>query len=89
MVKFKTKIFHPNIHFSTGEVCVDFLKTNWVPSWTLTSLTRAIIVLLAAPNAESPLNCDAGNLIRTGDMMGFASMGRMYAIKYGNILKKQ
>ena len=32
---FKTKIFHPNIHFSTGEVCLDIIKTDWSPTWTL------------------------------------------------------
>jgi peroxin-4 len=32
---FKTKIFHPNIHFNTGEVCLDIIKTDWSPTWTL------------------------------------------------------
>jgi peroxin-4 len=32
---FKTKIFHPNIHFLTGEVCLDIIKTDWSPTWTL------------------------------------------------------
>lgn len=26
---FKTKIFHPNVQPSTGEVCVDTLKRDW------------------------------------------------------------
>lgn len=28
---FKTKIFHPNVQPSTGEVCVDTLKRDWTP----------------------------------------------------------
>ena len=32
---FKTKIFHPNIHFTTGEVCLDIIKSEWSPTWTL------------------------------------------------------
>jgi len=28
-VKFVTKIFHPNVHFKTGEICLDLLKTAW------------------------------------------------------------
>lgn len=82
-VRFVTRIFHPNIHWDTGEVCVDFLKTNWVATWTVHSLTRAILVLLANPNADSPLNCDAGNLIRYGDARAFFTMARMYAYEYG------
>ena len=31
-VRFKTKIFHPNIHFKTGEVCIDILKEKWTPA---------------------------------------------------------
>lgn len=39
---------------------MDILKTNWSPAWTIQSLCRAILFLLNEPNAESPLNCDAG-----------------------------
>jgi peroxin-4 len=28
-VKFITRIFHPNVHFETGEICLDILKSKW------------------------------------------------------------
>ncbi|KAF2286970.1 hypothetical protein GH714_036453 [Hevea brasiliensis] len=31
------------------------------------------------PEADSPLNCDSGNLLRSGDIRGYQSMARMYA----------
>jgi peroxin-4 len=77
-VRFVTKIFHPNVHFKTGEICLDILKTAWSPAWTLQSVCRAVIALLAHPEADSPLNCDAGNLLRSGDNRGFRSMSQMY-----------
>lgn len=40
--------------------------------------------LLQNPNADSPLNCDAGNAIRAGDMLAFNSMARMYCIEYAS-----
>nr|AZL94325.1 peroxin 4 [Nephromyces sp. MMRI]AZL94326.1 peroxin 4 [Nephromyces sp. MMRI] len=80
-IHFVTKCFHPNVDFKSGEVCLDILKTSWSPVWTLQYLCRAIITLLSEPNADSPLNCDAGNLIRSGDMRGFNSMARMYTIE--------
>ena len=62
-VNFKTKIYHPNIHLSTGEVCLDILKNNWKPMITLNSVIDALLNLLDNPNCDSPLNCDAGMLI--------------------------
>lgn len=80
--RFATKIFHPNVHPKTGEICVDILKTAWSPAWTLQSTCRAILVLLAHPEPDSPLNCDAGNLLRHGDQRGFHSLARMYTSLY-------
>ncbi|KAI5403321.1 E2 ubiquitin-protein ligase peroxin 4, partial [Lathyrus oleraceus] len=77
-VRFLTKIFHPNVHFKTGEICLDILKTAWSPAWTLQSVCRAIIALMAHPEPDSPLNCDSGNLLRSGDVRGYRSMARMY-----------
>jgi peroxin-4 len=54
------------------------------PAWTLKSVMRAIMALLQEPNADSPLNCDAGNLIRSGDMRGFNSMAKMYTVELAN-----
>ena len=31
---------------------------------------------------DSPLNCDAGNLLRGGDIRGYNSLARMYTIEY-------
>ena len=82
-VKFMTRIFHPNIHFETGEICLDILKAeSWRASWTLESLSRAVVNLLINPNAESPLNCDAGNAIRAGDTLAYESMAYMYTIEF-------
>jgi peroxin-4 len=62
-VFFVTKIYHPNIHWETGEVCLDILKTEWRATWTLHKLGKALSSLLFCPNADSPLNCDAGSLL--------------------------
>lgn len=78
-VRFTTPVFHPNVHARTGEICLDVLrKEAWSPAWSLAACMRAIVALLAAPAADSPLNCDAGNLLRCGDARGYAAMARMY-----------
>mmetsp|Transcript_24033 Transcript_24033/g.39495 ORF Transcript_24033/g.39495 Transcript_24033/m.39495 type:complete len:103 (-) Transcript_24033:211-519(-) len=83
--KFVTKIFHPNVHFKTGEICLDILKTAWSPAWTLQSVCRAIIALLSNAEPDSPLNCDAGNLLRGGDFRGYASLAKMYTKLYASM----
>jgi peroxin-4 len=78
-VTFTTPVFHPNVLYKTGEICLDILKPEaWTPAWTLQSVCRAVAALLSHPEADSPLNCDCGNLIRSGDMRGYRSMARMY-----------
>ena len=78
-IRFCTRVFHPNVHFESGEICLDILKAeHWSPAWSLLSACRAVIALLGSPNPESPLNCDAGNLLRAGDDLGFLSLARYY-----------
>ena len=79
---FKTRTFHPNIHWESGEVCLDIIKAEWTPAWTLEGLCRAIRYLLENPNADSPLNCDCGNLLRCGDLEAYKAMAKMYTGEY-------
>lgn len=75
-VRFLTPICHPNIHWKTGEVCLDVLKSNWTPAWTLVSIVTAILVLLEHPEPDSPLNCDAAKLLRLDDRVAYNSLIR-------------
>ncbi|ODV97843.1 hypothetical protein PACTADRAFT_23827, partial [Pachysolen tannophilus NRRL Y-2460] len=61
--RFQTKIFHPNINFTTGDVCVDLLKKNWSPNRTIDDVLVTIRCLLIEPNPESSLNDEAGKLL--------------------------
>ncbi|KAJ2782697.1 E2 ubiquitin-protein ligase peroxin 4 [Coemansia javaensis] len=77
-LSFVTPVCHPNVHFETGEICLDILKTQWSPAWTLASTCLAVHVLLADPEPSSPLNCDAANLLRCGDALGYRSLVSLY-----------
>lgn len=80
---FETKIFHPNVKWTTGEICLDILKDRWSPAWTMVALCSAIQNLMSdASGADSPLNCDAGNLVRAKDMKAFEDLARHYAVLY-------
>ncbi|TFJ83721.1 hypothetical protein NSK_004825 [Nannochloropsis salina CCMP1776] len=88
VIRFVTHIFHPNIHFETGEICLDILKKEWSPAWSLQTACRAVVALLAAPDAESPLNCDAGNMLRGGDVRAYNAMARLYTVEYGSATRR-
>ena len=121
------QIFHPNVHFRTGDICLDILKKEWSPAWGLQAACRAVLALvctvvspqwlyiilsslcsharakhvpslylslhaplhlynqfikqLSDPDAESPLNCDAGNMIRGGDQIAFYTTAAMYTVE--------
>lgn len=76
VITFISRVFHPNVNYETGEICLDILKKNWSPAWSLEGACRAIIALLDNPDVDSPWNCDAGNMIRAGDLVAFNSMAR-------------
>jgi hypothetical protein len=40
-------------------------------------VTNVFVMLIC-----SPLNCDAGNMVRAGDDAAFKSMARMYCVEY-------
>ena len=81
-IKFTTTICHPNVNFDTGEICLDLLQNGWSPQWTIVGCLEAIRMLLVEPNFYSPLNCDAANLLKVGDIRGYNSLVRHYVLKF-------
>ena len=43
------------------------------------ALCRALLYLLQNPNADSPLNCDAANLIRLKETEAYNTLAKSYA----------
>ncbi|XP_034236436.1 ubiquitin-conjugating enzyme E2-17 kDa-like [Thrips palmi] len=65
---FKTIIFHPNIG-PEGVVCVDMLDDKWYPSYTLETACLCMQTLMRDPNPMSPLNVEAGRMMRRDQEM--------------------
>ncbi|KAG0439035.1 Ubiquitin-conjugating enzyme E2 2 [Dictyocoela muelleri] len=61
LVKFLTKMFHPNI-YANGDLCLDLLKNKWMPTYDVSCILLSIQSLLNDPNVESPANVEAATL---------------------------
>jgi peroxin-4 len=78
-IHFTTRISHPNISFTTGEICLTLLTTeHWSPVYTLSTTLTAIHQLLTDPRPDSPLNVDVAALLRDGDIPAWESIVRYW-----------
>lgn len=78
-ITFDTLICHPNIHFHTGEICLDLLKTSWSPAYTIASTLSSVRNLLdISADPDSPLNVDVAVLARGGDAVAVEGLVRFY-----------
>ena len=62
-VRFKTKIFHPNID-SSGGICIDILKDSWNPLLSVKTILLSVCSLLNDPNINDPLVPYIANLYK-------------------------
>lgn len=61
VVKFVTKIFHPNV-YANGSICLDILQNQWSPIYDIAAILTSIQSLLTDPNPNSPANVEAARL---------------------------
>ncbi|KAJ3435802.1 ubiquitin-conjugating enzyme e2 h [Anaeramoeba flamelloides] len=81
-IGFKNRIFHPNIDFDSGSVCLDVINQTWSPVFNLINIFDIFLPqLLLYPNPTDPLNHDAANL-QTKDLEAYQKYAKEMVKKY-------
>jgi len=93
-IGFSNSIFHPNVDFSSGSVCLDVINQTWSPMYDLNNVFEVFLPqLLSYPNPTDPMNGDAASLLLKDPKM-YAERCKEYVAKYArmenanNILNK-
>ncbi|KIW16721.1 hypothetical protein PV08_03910 [Exophiala spinifera] len=86
VMKFITKIWHPNISSQTGAICLDTLSTGWSPVLTIKSAMISLQSLLSSPEPKDPQDAVvAQQLIK--NPKEFERQAKEWAVKYAGAPK--
>mmetsp|Transcript_1665 Transcript_1665/g.2474 ORF Transcript_1665/g.2474 Transcript_1665/m.2474 type:complete len:193 (+) Transcript_1665:24-602(+) len=61
-MKFKTKIWHPNISSQTGAICLDILKDQWSPALTIKTALLSLQALMCSPEPDDPQDAQVAKM---------------------------
>ena len=60
LVRFATKILHPNVDSENGNIRLDILAQKWRPEMTILTVLTALYSLLVKPNLFYPQDIPTG-----------------------------
>ncbi|KAH8725988.1 ubiquitin-conjugating enzyme/RWD-like protein [Phaeosphaeriaceae sp. PMI808] len=88
LMRFETKIWHPNVSSQTGAICLDTLSSQWSPVLTIKSALISLQSLLSTPEPKDPQDAEvAGMLIR--NPAEFEHKAREWSVTYAGAPKKE
>ncbi|ETN40293.1 uncharacterized protein HMPREF1541_04569 [Cyphellophora europaea CBS 101466] len=86
VMKFLTKIWHPNVSSVTGAICLDTLSTGWSPVLTIKSAMISLQSLLSSPEPKDPQDAVvAQQMIK--NPKEFERIARQWSVQYAGAPK--
>ncbi|KAB8349486.1 hypothetical protein FH972_023512 [Carpinus fangiana] len=87
-MKFKTRIWHPNVSSQTGAICLDTLSTNWSPVLTIKSALISLQGLLASPEPKDPQDAEVASMMLKSPQE-FEHVASEWTVKYAGAPPKR
>lgn len=88
VMKFETKLWHPNVSSQTGAICLDTLGSAWSPVLTIKSALLSLQSLLSTPEPKDPQDAEVASMLMN-DPQKFERVAREWAEKYAGAPRKQ
>ncbi|KAI1396854.1 ubiquitin-conjugating enzyme/RWD-like protein [Hypoxylon fuscum] len=79
IMKFDTKIWHPNISSQTGAICLDTLSSAWSPILTIKSTLLSLQGLFESPEPKDPQDAEVAKMM-INDREGFNKKAHEWAV---------
>ncbi|KAI1336338.1 putative ubiquitin carrier protein [Xylariaceae sp. FL0016] len=79
VMKFDTKVWHPNVSSQTGAICLDTLSTAWSPVLTVKSTLLSLQSLFESPEPKDPQDAEVARMM-TNDPEGFKKKAHEWAV---------
>lgn len=81
IMRFETKVWHPNISSQTGAICLDTLGSGWSPVGTIKMALLSLRMLLESPNPKDPQDAEVAKMMLE-DPEYFGLMAHDWAVKH-------
>ncbi|KAI9700330.1 MAG: Ubiquitin-conjugating enzyme E2 1 [Candelina mexicana] len=81
IMRFDTKVWHPNVSSQTGAICLDTLSSAWSPVLTIRSALISLQSLLSTPEPKDPQDAEVASMLMRNPKE-FERVAREWAVKY-------
>ncbi|KAK3370481.1 ubiquitin-conjugating enzyme/RWD-like protein [Podospora didyma] len=88
IMKFDTKIWHPNVSSVTGAICLDTLGTGWSPVGTIKMALISLRMLLESPNPKDPQDAEVAKMLMENPSQ-FAQKAHDWAVKHAGAPRRE